>query len=554
MDLNAIMNNIYGEGSSQNFDSVGFSGGSLRQHQRNANIKYLDETAKETDTASSFAIDNSYRASKISSAFPDIHHLTGGADASSHIYPSAEYIEDAGLQKFIKEFYLHYLVTNAHKNMILVVPSSATLDKLVSDFKATLKKEGIDALSPEASKFAAKTELPFKNYIFDVYGRSSSNNDGYLYQVDASFPDKTSNDIYRRTNRASKQYFFKFSGANKIEVANDEKFSNSTTLKLLGKCDRAVFVLQGDIPDAASGKSKVVKASMAGGSKRSSPLRHEFLKCVRRYGELDQGAYDFIARVAHASGTSSVAKYYSGDFVHTAFSLIAANEEDGQNFDLDTSDDVEPDFEHSKLIDQYKPVKNIVKMDKVQSVLPRILRDATGRSNSGTSANVNFIANLRRMYSAIKAPKYMLAADVACALTKKNDSYDSVRNALNIMSAVEETNPEAGLSGGAAVYTHATKLRDGVSTPLIRSVYSALSYSPFIGSIAKEYTPILIGGGKLKPRSAFEDQHSALLNDNDDDDVNVLAKDSCPDGDCGDDEPKSKDDDLSNDFDIKAFF
>ena len=105
------------------------------------------------------------------------------------------------------------------------------------------------------------------------------------------------------------------------------------------------------------------------------------------------------------------------------------------------------------------------------------------------------------MYGAIKAPKYMLAADVATSLTKSNDSYDSVRNALNVMADISniENNSKSSISGGSRFASR----KVCSSTPFVNSVYSALSASPFIGSIAREFTPILIGNGNLK--------HSALL-------------------------------------------
>ena len=568
MDLNAIMSNIYGEGSSQSFDSIGFSGGNIKQHR--ASVKYLDgintEVQPEDPQPSTYELEQGYRASKLFNAFPDIA-LSGGAKEGDKVFPSAEYIDNSDLQKFIKEFYLHYLVVNAHKNMILIVPPANVLSKMIADFKAALKKEGIDDCSPQASQYAAKTDLPFKNYIFDVYGRSSANNDGFLYQV--PYPEKPSKDVYRRTNRASKQYFFRFDGG-KIEVADNDKLTNANSLKFLGKCDRAVLVLQGEVPPAASGKSKVVAASMAGGAKRNV-LKSCFLRCVRNNHSLDDAAYEFIARVSKASGADKVAKFYSGDFAHCAFSILAASAEGEENFDFDAADNLQLENEHSAIIDRYRPTKNIVKMDKVQAVLPKLLRDSTTRASNGVSANKAFISNLRRMYGAIQAPKHMLAADVATALTKNNESYDSIRNALSIMSAVDEVvdndnndNGSNTMTGGS-IYASSFKSGTATTTPLINSVYNALSSSPFIGSIAKEYTPLLIQPAASMRRSAFEDHNAEILDTADDDNNQVGENDgTCPrcgkvhDGECPkneSDKGNDKKSDLSAaDFDIKAFF
>ena len=559
MDLNAIMTNIYGESASQSFDALGFKGGSKIQHQK-ANIKYLDDANDDSqmNAITSQEIKSSYRASKIYDTLSDLtlsggSKKYGGAASVEHVYPSAEYIDDADLKTFIKEFYLHYLVTNAHKNLILIIPTSATLKKLIADFKAALKKEGVEELSTDASKYAAKCDCEFKNYIFDVFGRTSNNNDGFPYQVDSSFPSKPLPDIYRRTNRASRQYFFKFNSKDKIEVANNDKMTGAGTLKLIGKCDRNVLVLSGDIPAPSETKSKVVKASLAGGAKRNA-LRHEFLKCVRKHDDLDAGAYEFIARVAKASSPSKIAKYYSGDFVHAAFSIIAASETDpdadGTGVETEQINDDEIESIHESIVEQYHPVKNIVKMDKVAIVLPKLLHESCRQSGSGKSSNKSFISNLNHMYSAIKAPKYMLYADAATAITKHNDSYDNVKNALNIMTEMEniDASVDGSMSGGFLTSTYG---RDN-STPLIRSVYSALSASPFIGSIAREFTPILMTNIK---HSAFEDHN---MNDKDDDESIMPEKNEptrCPK--CGD--PKcdgscSKSNLSESDFDIRAFF
>lgn len=539
MDLNAIMSNIYGEGSSQSFDSLGFTGGNIKRHA--ASIKYLDDNTPSNENTTNDAIMQSYKASKIFDSFHDIT-LTGGAAEKDKLYPSAEYIENADLQKFIKEFFLHYLIINAHKNMILIVPTSSTLNRLVSEFKALLDKEKIEQCSPQASRYAAKADLAFKNYIFDVYGRTSPTNDGYLYQVPVDFASKGGKDIYRRTNRASKQYFFKFEGSNKISIADNEKFTNANQLKLLGCCDRAVIVLQGDVPPSSQGKSKVVSAQLSGGNKQKI-LRSFFKKCVGRNSSLDEAAYEFVARVAKASGAEKVAKYYSGDFAHAAFSILAAEEYGADNFSYDCGEDLDQDQVHSAIIDNYKPTKSIVKMDKVAAVMPKLLKDATTRAIDGANANKLFISNLHKMYSAINAPKYMLAADVATAMTKESESEEAVDAACDTLATIEQTDENNSMCGGS-VFSSGLMKRGAIQTPLIRSVYSALSNTPFIGVVAKEYTPLLLATNMK--HSAFEDHNVEILAEDD-----TKPNDNCPE--CGEGKDPVKET-AEPDFDIKAFF
>ena len=330
MDLNSIMSNIYGENAPQNFDSLSINGGKI--NYKRSKIKYLDEDTStyNEDTSTYNEADYSFKANKIFSALGNLFSISGGASKST-IYPSAEYVEDSGLKTFIKEFFLHYLVSNIHKNTILIVPSDSTLKKMVEDFKSKLKSENIEEYSPEASRYAAKTELPFKNYIFDVYGKESPDNDGFPYQVSPEFPSSGMSDILRRTNRLSKVYFFKFESESEIKIATNEKMSSASTLKFLAKADHDCFILKGDVPALPEGKStNVVTATLSGGSK-TNYLRNYFLSLVRKYNnDLDMASYDFIGAVGAAgddvqSEAKKLSKYYSGDYLHTAFSILSDN-------------------------------------------------------------------------------------------------------------------------------------------------------------------------------------------------------------------------------------
>lgn len=557
MDLNTIMSNIYGENAPQNFDSLGLSGG--RVTYKRANIKYLDEDRKPPignidGEESELAIHQSFKASKLMS-------IVGGKlkknDAS--IITSAEYVEDSDCQTFIKEFYLHYLITNPHKNMLLVIPSSSTLKTMVSDFKDRLKKEKIEPYTVEASRFAAKNDLPFKNYIFDVYGKDTNDNAGFVYQVPRDYPDKAVSDILRRTNRSSKQYYFKFGASGKITVSDSDKFSKTADLKFIAKCDRDVHVVKGDLPTiSASKKSKVISASLAGGAKNKHMLAHEFLRSVRKYNNIDDAAYNFIARVSKASSPSNVAKYYSGDLVHCALSIIADNKldiiEPSQNEILNEDD------EHGKIIDNYTPKKSIVKMDKVKAVLPKILKYSE-HSSTPQQANTTFVQSLSKMYSTVNAPDWMMKADVATSLIKNDDSIMGVKHAIETMNDIDCNNgcPCEGkgddlnlsLSGGV-------KINGKMSTPFINSVYSALSSSPFIGLVAKEYTPLLNNSQKVDSKSAFEDKIN--FDNENDDDLNISSIEEKNDDNENHEEVKEDNETKEDDgvepeaFDIKAFF
>lgn len=565
MDLNSIMSNIYGENAPQNFDSLSLSGGKIDYKQ--SKIKYLDEGTSryDEDTSRYDEADYSFKANKIFSTVGNLFSISGGAAKSTTTYPSAEYVEDAGLKTFIKEFFLHYLVSNIHKNTILIVPSDSTLKKMVDDFKSKLKSENIEEYSPEASRYAAKTELPFKNYIFDVYGKESPDNDGFPYQVSSDFPSSGMSDILRRTNRLSKVYFFKFESESEIKIATNEKMSSASKLKFLAKADHDCFILKGDVPAAPEGKSaNVVTAALSGGSKNNY-LRNYFLSLVRKYNnDLDMASYDFIGAVGAAgsdlqSEAKKLSKYYSGDYLHTAFSILSDSQEFNINEDADADDVADV---HSAIIDNYTPKKSIIKLNKVNDVLPRIFKNCKS-SKSGFQASKMFISTIKKMYDSISAPPFMMKADIATAMCKQSNNLQTVRNALHVVDAITDIEDDPSAIGGSdninsnSYFNSSIKIDDkSVISPLVSTVYGAIASSPFIGSIAKEYTPMLLSIPKkarrsFKPKASFEEEKNI------DDEESTLQFSILNDESSGKDESSStsgKGSDSIDDFDIKSFF
>ena len=571
MDLNTIMSNIYGENASQNFDSLGVTGGhrsmrggnssysnsharppysnasydgiygdnsainsptpqpqGLRPIRRQARVKYLDEPKSYRNYSSGYSggysndysgADYSYKANKIFPTVANMFKLTGGAKGDSDkIYPSAEYVDNDDLKTFIREFFLHYLVSNIHSNTILIVPPHDTLKKMVDDFKSNLKSENIGEYTPEASKYAAKTDLPFKNYIFDVYGRNSPDNEGFPYQVSSEFPNSGMSEVLRRTNRLSKPYFFSFESIDSIKVATNEKMTGASKLKFLAKADRDCFILTGEVPSDSGKHSSEVESSLSGGS-RQNRLKSTFMSFVRRFNDLDTAAYNFIGAVGASNGNDAnsinsmakkLSKYYSGDFVHAAFSILAnANEFNGNPDPVDERTLTEV---HSAIIDNYTPRKSVIKMDKVNDVLPRIFKNCK-RAANGLQASKSFISTIQKMYESTNASKTDMLADIGTAMCKHNGSFNSVRNALHVMDAVNAMSNGEG--EGQESYLTASLRMGGndVSSPLISAVYGAISSSPFIGSVAREYTPMLMSSSKrsrssFKPNKSFEDAAS----------------------------------------------
>lgn len=573
MDLNSIMSNIYGENAPQNFDSLHLSGGNIVH--RVAKIKYLDDDTKSittdnNDVSSYIAAAYSFKANKISPIINNAFSISGGAkQTKTKIYSSAEYVEDNELKAFIKEFDLHYKVVNVKKNTIFVVPSKATLQIMIEEFKDKLKKEGIEEYTQEASIYSSKTELSYKNYIFNVYGKNGENkktDDVDNYKVPAGFPDtgecKT---VLLRTNLLSNIYYFKFISESEIRVSTNENMTKYSTLKFIAKAANECFILKGDLPPASSTKSSnVVTATLSGGNKINY-LKNYFLSLVQKNEEdIDSAAYKFIGAIGAAEDdiqetAKKLSKYYSGDYLHTAFSILA----DNQEFDVDENvKDKTVDKVHSAIIDYYRPKKSVVKTNKVNEVLPMIYRNCKS-SPSGKEANKMFVSTLKKMYNTISAPSYMMRADIATALCKQNSNFQSVRNALNVIDEVKkiEDNPTAfdGPENNSSYFNSSIRLNNrSVISPLVSTIYGAISSSPFIGSIAKEYTPLLMtkpkSHKKFKPKKAFEEEK----NIDDNDDVlrfSILNDEDTKENDEKNTKEKTKEDvDSIADIDIKSFF
>lgn len=539
MNLSQIMNNIYGESSSQSFDHISLTGG-YHAPRHTANVKYIDEQAPEQ-----VSYTQSYRASKIYEnlhsnidsgyTFSNDQFMRGGTKSSSDVtLTSAEYVDDPDFKLFVKEFYLHYTVVNAHRNSIFIIPPSSTLKKLIDDFKNRLKSENIAEYTSDASKFASKNELPFKEYIFDIYGKDSPNNNGFDYQVTSDFPKSGMTNVLRRTNRLSHVLFFKFAKRDDIKVSADESMTSAKSLEFVAKCDNDVFILKGELPSTTSSvkNSNVVTATINGaglsgsltGGKRSrkSPRKkaHKrlFKSLIRKYdGDIDQASYEYIASVGLAEtelnnndptlAVKHLIPHYSGDYIHTAMSILSECDDYPCPAEaIYASDDV--DEIHSELIDAYQPKSVKIDMKTAKSAIKGLFKSLSNSSNLDNS----FINGIKKMYG--KYPASILKADVATSILKNNPNEETFDYAVNLMNDIDDelTGPadDTSMSGG--------HVQNSLFS-LASSVYSALKSAPFIGISARAFTPMLMGGRRRKRimkrkigKKAFEDTNELDMN------------------------------------------
>ena len=358
MNLSRIMTNIYGTSSSQSFDNV-VLGGSKNASLNKQRLRYLD-TEPTPEISAEYAT-NAYRMSKLynyanKNSYSISNKLSGGYSTLSGgaqevpIVDSPMYVKDADLEDFIKHFYLYYHFSNLKRNTIIVVPDHDELAKLKKELDTKLSGANIKGGSLEASKFASKESLGFKRYIFDIYGSNVKDKDPY--RVDSAFPQSAQADTLRRTNRLSEVLYFKFNGANDILVSTSSKLEKPTKLKLLAKCARDCFILKGSLPSQKAATSKSAVYTVSGGNlqdnetnefgfeydakrrkRKTHRLAKRFLNYVDKYNDIEKAAYKFVGSVGLSAVekgeepqnvANRLAKLYSGDFLHSAMSILAA--------------------------------------------------------------------------------------------------------------------------------------------------------------------------------------------------------------------------------------
>lgn len=495
-DLNRIMSNIYGAGATQSFDDISFSGGRRRPTVsfKKPKIKYLDIGYFNTKALKESKYSSHTKRSKPNrkQANNQYRDMTGGVAKNKldHVYPSALYIPDSSVENFSSTFLLKYLFSHAHKNSIFLIPSTKEFQRLKKDFEDKLKAEKIPECTPEASKYAAKTALLFKAYILDVFGENE--NDGQPYRIDPAQISANDIKIVQRTNRLNQKMQVEV-GKNKMLVSFLDRPNEKAECEILGIAAGDVIVAKCVLPkfELNTAHNNIITANLAGGNTKKV-LRNAFLKLVNRYRDIDRASYEFIAAIGDANRQqlSNLANYYSGDYTHTAFSILM----DGKNFSINTDpSSYNSHAVHNALINLYKPKQSNINLNKASSVIKNII-DQACKTNSGRSSNVAFVKMLHKMYDTSSAPKYMLKADVATALCEacgEVDPTETVEHAFNIVDEIDgiESNTVADNNFMNAAMMGGN--RHHSSTPIINIVGQALLRYPFTGHMAREHVPML---------------------------------------------------------------
>lgn len=397
-----------------------------------------------------------------------------------------EYVENKDFQKFIHEFYLIKKVAHSFSSSVYVIPESADLDKMISEFKSTLKKENIAEKTIEAYQYTIVNDLPYKRCIFNVFADADSAH----YKLDKEAPYKNFGTV-KRTNLLSEQYFFKYKSDSEILICPSESSEKgATTVKLIAKCSTGIYVFQGPLPKAdLKYEKKISQKAFVGGSLKANSLTkfNKLGRFINRFGE--SGAERFIGSILKANSNSfkAVARVFSGDLLHAAFRVCFDDNIPEDSKDISATEARE--FT-KKLIKAYKPSNKQVDAEKFANIFKNSYATVVANSLTPKESSKQYVSEIMRIYG--KIGKDMLYADIATNLYRNNDTED-FQDIYNIVENIESVNEDRYGNASSAVHL---EFADNSSkayqtSKLCNYINSALLTAPLVGVYAKTYYPQL---------------------------------------------------------------
>jgi hypothetical protein len=382
------------------------------------------------------------------------------------------------------------IYNQTNQKSIVISPTTASLRRMTEQLDSVLASKGITKGSEEEDKFIKTSSNAAKSRVFPFL----KNRDN----IPVEYPK--SQTIIPITNYNGGTFYLKFGGSTPIALlADNSEMIDAIKIKLIAVTDN-LFAFSGDYEEGTT-----TVATITGGAKKRKRVRKMFEKLMDKYGDIDVASYNLIGRVGMKSDVKSVVKYYSGDFVNTAFSLAFA--EDTESFDIDESDnvsDADIDDVHVSITNQYKIQKARVSMDKICSAVKGIFTAKNRTSNKGV------LNNVVKMYSELKLNRNNLVSDIATIICRQNNSVNSMKMAFaanDEISAILD-NPNGGNGDGPDTYLFKY---DSVTrtSPFINMLHSTIGVNPCVSMKSREFIPLLptfkrrlVATKMVKPASA----------------------------------------------------
>ena len=239
-------------------------------------------------------------------------------------YP--EYITNENFKLFMSKFYMIKRVCHSYSATIYVIPPKEQLLKMIDEFENILKKEKIEPNTIEAYRYAVTKDLPYKRCIFNMFADSTADS----YRLDEVKLYRNFG-LVKRTNGLREQYFFQYNSEHEITIYPTQECveKEGKKAKLIACCDNGIYVFEGELPAPNNIYQKqVISKGMTGGAENIAKIKEDMLVKALKKGE--PGAYKYVCSFAAAEhlknkNYNKTSKNFSGDLIHSAFSIAFDN-------------------------------------------------------------------------------------------------------------------------------------------------------------------------------------------------------------------------------------
>lgn len=403
----------------------------------------------------------------------------GGAEYDYELVGYPEYCKNEDFKKFMHEFYLYKVLTHTKAAAIYVIPPTKELDEMVSKFNSELKKQGYEPFSEQAIKWSATSNLEFKRCIFDLFADA----DPMKYRLaKASAPAYNDFGVRIRTNRLKEQLYFKYIDPSTVLISADEDCKTGETAKLIAKSTAsATLIFQGKLPKANKIYSQTIKGGDGSEEDLETILKHKkkFLERV--------GAEKFVYTMAHYN---NVVKHFSGDIIHSAFSIL-----------YDPKMNVVPnvslkkqELESSarKLVSKMKLLNSKTNYSEQQKSLKTQYYKSNGKSP--LEASSKYISSLKKYY-AKAGGDVMLKADIATNMWR-NEFENDYSGIYQVVEAIDSPLEKNDLAQTTRFDFEDETDHEFTTSKLNSIIDNYLCSFPFVGLNARNYAPMLnLSGG-----------------------------------------------------------
>lgn len=454
-------------------------------------------------------------------------------------YP--EYINNADFQSFMKNFYLIRKISHTPSAGVYIIPPKKELDTMIKQFQSELKKEGIELDSEEAFKYAAIKELPYKRYIFTVFG---GDNEHYKLDKEVSYRNFG---IVKRVNLCSEVMYFKYESESEIMICNTEECKKGTKAKLIAKCNNGIYVFQGTIPEAVETKTKNSIKVIGGKKKRKANKKRKAMRggeigkdedeeiiideseiesleggdavklrkniqkqkmMLMKKNVVDEdSAGDFIANMALAdyeiNGEKSINKYVdmlSGDLLHSAFKIVF-NDECDVSFENEYSEEDKEEI-INRLMKKYKITNKSFDREKYTTIFKNIYKRVANMNLSPAESSKQYKSMIKSKFN--KVGMDMLKADIATSMYRNGQS---IETAIKFANSID--NDDTIMENNLSKIEYNSESNASYQTSRYNYIINkAITSIPLIGLNAQSYAPLFLN--KPKTRSVFNSSKKSM--------------------------------------------